>query len=101
MIGDVLQGFGIFFQGAKEAGGCFEEGFRGAEGGEFLEGGGELGFAGAVVGGAEEEDGVGAGVDGVEVGDFGGCAAHGVGECLCFVILCAERVEIRMMGFFE
>ena len=30
--------------------------------------------------GAEEEDAVGAGVDGVEVGDFGGGARGGVGE---------------------
>ena len=32
------------------------------------------------MGGAEEEDAVGAGVDGVDVGDFGGGAGCGVGE---------------------
>ena len=37
-------------------------------------------FAGAQVGGAEEEDTVGAGVDGVDVGDLGGGAGCGVGE---------------------
>ena len=40
----------------------------------------EMGFAGAEVGGAEKEEGVGAGVDGVQVGDFGRGAGCGVGE---------------------
>lgn len=39
-----------------------------------------MGFAGAVVRGAEEEDAVGAGVDGVEVRDLGRGAGLGVGE---------------------
>ncbi len=39
-------------------------------------------FGGSVVGGAEEEDAVGVGEDGVVVGDFGGGAGLGVGEGL-------------------
>ena len=54
----------------------------GGEGGEFLEGGEEVGFAGAGVRGAEEEDSVRAGVDVVQVGDLAGGAGFGVDECL-------------------
>ena len=80
LVGDVLEDFGVLFEGAEE-GGVRLEGFGGDGGrGEFLEAAEEVRFAGAVVGGAEEDDAVGAGVDGVDVGDFGGCAGCGVGE---------------------
>lgn len=76
VVGNILQNFGVFFEGLDEARVGFEELFGDGEGGEFLEAGEDVGFGGAVVGGAEEEDAVGAGVDGVEVGDFGCCSAH-------------------------
>lgn len=53
-----------------------------------------MGAAGSGVGGAEEEDAVGAGVDGVEVCDFGCGAAHGVCECLSRV-----SIGFLMLGF--
>ena len=80
LIGDVLEHFRVFFQGAQEGRVRFEDFLGDRDGGEFLEAGEEVRFAGAEVGGAEEEDAVGAGVDGVDVGDFGGGAGCGVGE---------------------
>lgn len=80
LVGDVLQHFRVFFEGAQEGGICFQGLVWEGEGGELLEAAEEMGFAGAEVGGAEEEDAVGAGVDGVEVGDFGSGAGGGVGE---------------------
>ena len=80
LVGDVLEDFGVLFEGAEEGGVCFEGLGGDGGGGEFLEAGEEVRFAGAVVGGAEEDDAVGAGVDGVDVGDFGGGAGCGVRE---------------------
>ena len=37
--------------------------------------------------GAEEEDAIGAGVDGLEMRDFGCCSAHGVCKCLLYATL--------------
>ena len=80
LVGDVLEDFGVLFEGAEEGGVCFE-GFGGdGGGGEFLETAEEVRLAGAVVRGAEEDDAVGAGVDGVDVGDFGGGTGCRVSE---------------------
>lgn len=78
LVVDVLEHFGVFFQGPQEGGVRLEGLFGEGGGGELLEAAEEVRFAGAEVRGAEEEDGVGAGVDGVEVGDFGGGAGFGV-----------------------
>ena len=67
-------------EGAEEGGVCFKGLFGNGDGGKFLEAVEEVRFAGAEVGGAEEDDAVGAGVDGVDVGAFGGGAGCRVGE---------------------
>ena len=74
LVGDVLQDFAVLFEGAQEGGVRFQRFAGQGGGGEFLQAAEQVGFAGTEVRGAEEEDGVGAGVDGVEVGDFGGGA---------------------------
>ena len=80
LVGDILEDFGVLFEGAEEGRVCLE-GFGGDGGGdEFLKAAEEVRFAGAVVGSAEEDDAVGAGVDGVDVGDFGGGAGCRVSE---------------------
>ena len=75
-----MDDFGVFLEGAPEGRLCFERPAGEGDGDEFLEAAEEVRFAGAEVGGAEEDDAVGAGVDGVEVRDFGGGARFGVGE---------------------
>lgn len=79
LVGDVLEGFGIGFERADEVGIGGKQFWGHGEGGEFLEAGEKVGFGGASVWGAEEEDAVGAGVDGVEVGDLGGCSTRRIG----------------------
>lgn len=82
LVGYALEDFGVLFEGAEEGRVCLK-GFCGdGGGGEFLKAAEEVCFAGAVVGGAEEDDAVGAGVDGVDVGDLGGGAGSGVSEGL-------------------
>ena len=80
LIVDVLEHFRVFFKGAQEGRVRFERFLGDGDGGQFLEAGEEVRFAGAEVRGAEEEDAVGADVDGVDVGDFGRGAGCGVGE---------------------
>lgn len=80
LVGNLLQHFGVFLEGAQEGGVRFEGLSGQGHGGEFLKAAEQVGFAGAEVRGAEKEDAVGAGVDGVVVGDFGGGAGVGVGE---------------------
>ena len=80
LVGDVLQHFRVFFERAQEGRVCFEGLVREGDGGELLKAAQEMRSAGAEVGGAEEEDAVGAGVDGVQVGDLGRGAGFGVGE---------------------
>lgn len=79
VVCDVLQDFGFFFERGEQT--TFEVGqrFGNGEAGEVLDCGEEVGFGAAVVGSAEEEDGVGAGGDGLDVGDFAGGARCRVG----------------------
>ncbi len=77
---DALQDLRVLLQGAQEGRVGGQGFFRQGDGRELLEAGEEVRAAGAEVRGAEEEEAVGAGVDGVDVGDFGGGARGGVGE---------------------
>ena len=80
LVADVLQHLRVAFEGAQQ-GRVGLEGLAGqGGGGELLEAAGEVRVAGAVVRGAEEDEAVGAGVDGVQVGDFGRGARGGVCE---------------------
>ncbi len=63
-----------------------------------MEAGEEVRFVGTGVGCAEEENAVGAGVDGVEVSDFGCCSTHGVCECLSLVSTKSLKLDSNKTG---